>query len=284
MMKAYSLGLYEKAMPTGLSWEKMLECTAASGFDTLEISIDETDHRLSRLQWDATQRNYLRQLSASMGVPIKTMCLSGHRKYPLGSHDAQIRAKSLEIMEDAVHLATDLGVRIIQLAGYDVYYEDSDRDTVAWFGENLNKSVEYAAKHGVILGFETMETAFMDTVTKAMSWVDQVGSPYLGVYPDIGNLKNASVLYGSDLLEDIRRGNGRIFAAHLKETTPGVYRDMDFGTGHTEYEACIRVLWELGVRHFTGEFWFRQGSDYEQVTASASGFLRQKIESAVCKE
>mgnify|MGYP002514746735 FL=1 len=283
-MAAYSLGLYEKAMPTGLSWEKMLECTAASGFDTLEISVDESDYRLSRLQWDAQQRRNLRQLSATVGVPIKTMCLSGHRKYPFGSHDPEIRKRSLQIMEEAVNLATDIGVRIIQLAGYDVYYEESDADTVAWFGENLNKGVEYAAKHGVILGFETMETAFMDTVTKSMHWVDRVNSPYLGVYPDIGNLKNASVLYGTDLLEDIRRGSGHIFAAHLKETRPGIYRDMDFGTGHTEYEACIKLLWELGVRHFTGEFWFQQGRDYQQETAAASRFLRAKIESAICKE
>ena len=279
-MGAYSLGLYEKAMPTGLSWEKMLSCTADSGFDTLEISIDETDHRLSRLQWDASQRKALRQLSADAGVPIKTMCLSGHRKYPFGSRDPAIRARSLEIMEEAVNLAVDIGVRIIQLAGYDVYYEDTDADTVAYFYENLCKGVEYAAKNGVILGFETMETAFMDTVTKSMRWVDQVNSPYLGVYPDIGNLKNASVLYGSDLLEDIRRGSGHIFAAHLKETKPGIYRDMAFGTGHTEYEPCIKLLWQQGVRHFTGEFWFQKGDEYEKVTAAASKFLRNKIESA----
>ena len=279
-MGNYSLGLYEKAMPTGLSWEQMLACTAASGFDTLEISIDETDHRLSRLQWDAAQRKALRQLSVDAGVPIKTMCLSGHRKYPFGSHDPAIRARSLEIMEDAVNLATDIGVRIIQLAGYDVYYEDTDADTVAYFHENLCKGVEYAAKNGVILGFETMETAFMDTVTKSMHWVDQVNSPYLGVYPDIGNLKNASVLYGSDLLADIRTGTGHIFAAHLKETKPGIYRDMNFGTGHTEYEPCIKLLWEQGVRHFTGEFWYQQGDEYEKVTAAASKFLRNKIESA----
>ena len=282
-MGKYSLGLYEKAMPTGLSWEKMLECTAASGFDTLEISVDESDHRLARRDWDAAQRRQLRQLSESLGVPIKTMCLSGHRKYPFGSHDPELRKRSMKIMEEAVNLATDIGVRIIQLAGYDVYYEDSDRDTVAYFQENLNLGVEYAAKHGVILGFETMETAFMDTVTKSMRWVNQVNSPYLGVYPDIGNLKNASVLYGSDLLEDIRSGSGHIFAAHLKETEPGIYRDMDFGTGHTEYEACIKLLWELGVRHFTGEFWFKQGSDESRI-AAASRFLREKIESAVGKE
>ena len=52
------------------------------------------------------------------------MCLSGHRKYPLGSHDKEIQKKSLEIMKKAIDFAADLGIRIIQLAGYDVYYED----------------------------------------------------------------------------------------------------------------------------------------------------------------
>ncbi len=46
------------------------------------------------------------------------MCLSGHRKYPLGSHDKEIQKKSLEIMKKAIDFAADLGVRIIQLAGY----------------------------------------------------------------------------------------------------------------------------------------------------------------------
>ena len=44
------------------------------------------------------------------------------------------------------------------------------------------------------LGFETMETPFMDTVEKSMEYVNKINSPYLGVYPDIGNLKNASLL------------------------------------------------------------------------------------------
>ena len=40
-----------------------------------------------------------------------------------------------------------------------------------------------------MLGFETMETPFMDTVEKAMAYVKDVDQAYLGVYPDIGNLK-----------------------------------------------------------------------------------------------
>ena len=42
MDRAYTLGLYEKAMPSDLSWKEKLEAAKAAGFDFVEISIDET--------------------------------------------------------------------------------------------------------------------------------------------------------------------------------------------------------------------------------------------------
>ena len=101
-------------------------------------------------------------------------------------------------MEKAIRLAEDLGIRIIQLAGYDVYYEEGSEETRERFEENLKKAVEMAAKAGVMMGFETMETEFMNTVEKAMVYVNRVNSPYLNVYPDLGNVTNAAVTYGTD--------------------------------------------------------------------------------------
>ena len=53
--KNYRLGLYEKAMPDFESWEEKLLLTCETGFDWLEISIDETDKKLSRLDWNKAQ-------------------------------------------------------------------------------------------------------------------------------------------------------------------------------------------------------------------------------------
>ena len=58
----------------------------------------------------------------------------------------------MEIMEKAIRFACDTGVRIIQLAGYDVYYEEGGEDTRARFAENLHRCVEIAARYGVTLG------------------------------------------------------------------------------------------------------------------------------------
>lgn len=254
-MNAYSIGLYEKAMPASLSWKEKLECAKACGYDFVEISIDEKDEKLARLDWTPAERRELVELMQETGVPIRSMCLSGHRKYPLGSADPAVRARSMEIMEKAIQLADDLGIRIIQLAGYDVYYEDSTPETKAAFAENLKKAVELAAVKGVVLGFETMETEFMNTTWKSMFYVNMVNSPYLGVYPDSGNLTNAAVTYGTSVLDDLESGRGHIVALHLKETVPGKFREIPFLTGHVDFPAVIAKAWELGVRRFVTEMW-----------------------------
>lgn len=273
--KEYRLGLYEKSMPSTLTWVQKLTIAKNSGFDYLEISIDESDAKLARLDQPTDE---IKEAIQKTSVPISSMCLSGHRKYPLGSHDKEIQKKSLEIMKKAIDFAADLGIRIIQLAGYDVYYEDGDLYTNHDFETNLKKCVEMAAEKGIVLGFETMETPFMDTVEKAMRYVNLVSSPYLGVYPDIGNLKNASLLYGVDVDEDLMCGKGHIFASHLKETVPGKYREIPFGTGHTEFVKNIKTLKRLGVRMFVGEFWYVNNEDWEDVVKNAGIFLRDKLD------
>lgn len=256
MERTYTLGLYEKSMPSQLGWKEKLEAAKEAGFDFVEISIDETEEKLARLEMSGQERLELISIMKEAGLPIRTMCLSGHRKYPLGSSDPAVRGRGMEIMEKAIRLAEDLGIRIIQLAGYDVYYETSTDETKRLFGENLKKAADMAAKAGVALGFETMETEFMNTVEKAMKYVDLVSSMYLGVYPDIGNTTNAAKAYGGDVLEDLRLGRGHLAAMHLKETTPGVFREVPFGQGHVDFKSAIETAWELGVRKYVTEFWY----------------------------
>lgn len=282
-MSEYTLGLYEKALPADLSWEERLATAGELGFDYMELSVDETDARLERLSWDASQIDALRRAMRGTGVALESMCLSAHRRFPLGSHDPAVRARGLQIMQEAVVLARELGVRTIQLAGYDVYYEDGDADTRAWFAENLAKAVEMGAAGGVLLGFETMETPFMDTVEKAMAYVDLINSPYLGVYPDAGNLTNASLLYGTSVADDIATGRGHIIAAHMKETVAGAYREIPFSTGTTDYAGALDELIDQGVRRFVAEMWYVGQDGWRDDTSFASAYVRDKIDAAFAR-
>ena len=254
-MNQYAIGLYEKAMPKTMNWAQKLLCAKDCNYDFLEISIDETEDKLSRLNWTKEQRREIVDLMRNLDLPIRSMCLSAHRKYSLGSSEKTVRDRGMEIMEKAIAFADDLGIRIIQLAGYDVYYEEGNEKSRERFIENLEKATRMAATRGILMGFETMETEFMNTTEKAMRYVNLIGSPYLGVYPDSGNLTNASLLYNKGVVEDLETGRGHIVAMHLKETLPGVFREVPFLTGHVDFEAIIRKARDLGVRRFVTEMW-----------------------------
>ena len=277
-MRTYRLGLYEKSMPNTLSILEKFETAKKAGFDFIELSIDESDEKLKRLDWDMSTIKKIKEHMDHTGIYIQSICLSGHRKYPLGSIESNKSIKSLDIMEKAIILAHKLGVRYIQIAGYDAYYETSNEETRHKFLINLIKSVEIAAAYGVILAFETMETAFMNTVNKAMHYVNLLDSPYLKVYPDIGNITNAFDGDASLVVLDLVKGKGHTVAAHLKETKPGHFRNLDFGVGHTDYKACIKALFNQNVRIFVGEFWYLGEDNWFDKIVLANQFLRTQIE------
>lgn len=271
------LGLYEKSMPSSLSLEEKLKTAAQFGFDFLEISIDESEEKLARLKWSAAQRADLIDAMVRTGIPIKTMCLSGHRKFPIGSADEATRARGMAIMADAIDLASWLGVRIIQLAGYDCYYEPSTEATRAFFVDNLKICSELAAAQGVVLAFETMETEFMNTVEKAMQYVRLIDSPYLQVYPDLGNITNAALTYGGSVEGDLLSGRGHLVALHLKESLPGKFREIPYGSGHVDFDAAIATAKRLGVGLYLAEFWDTGKADWQDQITHAHKFLRSKL-------
>lgn len=277
--KKYVLGMYEKAVPATLSWEAKLTAAKTAGYDFVEISIDETEEKLSRLEKGNTEISRLLKAVETTGIPIRSMCLSGHRKYPLGSSDPGTEERSLSIMQGAIDLSLALGIRIIMLAGYDVYYEKSTPETAARFRKNLDRCVEMAEKAGVVLAFETMETPFMNTVAKAMAHVARINSPFLAVYPDIGNITNAALASHASVTDDLASGKGHLVGLHLKETVPGKYRNMMYGEGDVDFPAAIRTAWSLGVRRFVTEFWYLGEKNWEERLSFARKAMGDIIDS-----
>lgn len=69
-------------------------------------------------------------------------------------------------------------------------------------------------------------------------------------------------------------------ALHLKETVPGKYREIPFGTGHVDFDAIARKAWALGVRRYVGEFWYIGSADWKADLAFANTFLRRALDAA----
>jgi len=263
-MRRHPLGIYEKALPKDLNWPERLVLAKSCGFDFVEMSVDETDERLSRLAWSTEQRASLTAAMLETGVAIPSMCLSAHRRFPFGSRDETVRERARDIMTQAIRLARDLGIRTIQLAGYDVYYEEHDEGTQQRFAEGLRWAVEQAAAAQVMLAVEIMDTAFMNSIAKWKKWDQMLASPWFSVYPDIGNLS----AWGNDVSAELALGIDRIAAIHLKDTypvtpdSPGQFRDVPFGEGCVDFPAVFSTLQKLNYRGaFLIEMWTEKAKE-----------------------
>ena len=130
------------------------------------MSVDESEDRLARLDWSLADRMEIISAIQKTGVRIPTLCLSAHRRFPFGSHDSDTRQQARIIMQKALRLAQDLGIRTIQLAGYDVYYEPQIDETIAWFDDAMAWAAEQAAAAQVMCAVEIMDTPFINYFCK----------------------------------------------------------------------------------------------------------------------
>lgn len=239
---AVPIGIYEKALPADFSWEGRLDMASSAGFNFVEISIDESDERLSRLTWAASERAELRTAINNTGVPILTMGVSGHRKFPLGSSSKAARDRAVDMLYRAIDLASDIGVKIIQVMGYDVFYEPSNDETQSRYLDGLKLGAKRAGTAGVMLGVENVDVEFSESIERVMQIVHAVGSPWLNIYPDMGNLAAA----GYDPVSQLRLGEGHIVALHVKDATPGNYRGVVFEKGDVPFRSVFQAISDIG--------------------------------------
>jgi L-ribulose-5-phosphate 3-epimerase len=266
------VGLYEKALPDAMSWEERLAAAGRAGYDFIEISIDESDGRLSRLDWSASERAALRRSISNTGVKIMSMCLSGHRKYPLGSHIPELRRQGQDILRKAIDFAGDVGLRVVQVMGYDVFYETSDEETGANFIDGLKLGTRWAEQAGVMLGLENLDTPYVENLSTALSIIREIDSPWLRLYPDIGNLAAAGY-YPPD---EITLAKGQLLGVHVKDAMPKVIRGIPFEKGIVPFRETFQALVKTGFWGLIGiEIWgsMHTGEDPVASVAAARRFV-----------
>lgn len=278
------IGIYEKATPKDINWRERLFFAKEVGFDFIEMSIDETDERLARLNWTKDERKGIVDAIYETDVKILSICLSGHRRFPFGSKDPIIRNTAMMIMQKTIDLASDLGVRCIQLAGYDVYYEEKSVYSREHFIKNLQIAVAMASAKGVVLAIEIMDDPFINSISKFEQIKNQIASPYLQVYPDLGNL---SAWPANNPGYELEKGISAISQIHIKDTLavtadfPGKFKEVPFGQGCVDFDGCLQTLKRLNFNGpFVIEMWSETSPQPKIAIEQAKQFIMPKLKEA----
>jgi len=272
-LKDLPFGLYEKSINPALCWEDKFKLIKDAGYDYFEIAVDATQEKLSRLDNRGEQLR-IRRASESLDTPLYTMAFTANRFFPLGSEDAEIRTEGIRLMKKALDFASFVGAKTINIASYDVYEKPGNFVTQGLFMESLKRCVDHAAIRGVIISLETMDSVFMDTVKKAMEYIRAIDSAFLQIGADPGNI----TAMGHNPVTDIPAGGKHIVEVEFKDTRPGIVRDIFFGEGTVDFDACFKMLSDIGYQGFlAAEMWYHEGAENQPDIYKARKFLKEKM-------
>jgi L-ribulose-5-phosphate 3-epimerase len=130
-----------------------------------------------------------------------------------------------------------------------------------------------------MLGLENLDTPFVDNIGKALTIIHEIDSPWLRLYPDIGNLAAAGYCPPQELL----LAKGLLLGIHVKDALPRVIRGVPFGEGIVPFQETFRALVQTGFWGLIGvEMWgqMHAGQDPMACVASARQFVDRLMSEA----
>lgn len=274
-MKKTKIGIYEKALTDDTNLYNVLNLLRETRFDYLEISIDDSKDRLQRLEMSEAEKNSLRQFMDEEELCIYSIVLSANRSFPIGSKDEEIRTRGIEIIKKAIDLSYNLNIPVIQIAGYYSFFTDTrDGQERNRFINALKEITKYSAWKGVMLGLENMDGRDVLSIDDSMKIIEDVSSPWLQLYPDIGNL----VANGFCLENELKDISRNILSIHLKDARKNEFRRVTFGQGEVNFKLAADLLQnDMYQGNYTIEMWNDGNSDSLKIVNETLEFIKKEM-------
>lgn len=209
----------------------------------------------------------IREASEATSMPIHGLVDMKHWQIRLSSPDPQVRDNGRQILDRAIADAKTFGGDSVLLVPGKVAGDDETHDHV-WNRSiaEIRKSIPVAARLGVRILIENVWNGFCETPDQLKDYIDEINSPWVGVYFDIGN---AQKFAPSE--QWIKTLGARIVKLDIKDW--GIENGFcKIGEGDVDWKAVNEALAEIGFSGWsTAEV---QGGDRERLADIAQRMER----------
>ena len=251
------------SFPGEMSIAQCIDLAKKAGFEGIELALS-ADGELSLSSTDEELAEIKRKADEA-GMEIASIATGLFWQFSLTSNREDIREKAKQVVKREIDIAAKLGVdRILVCPGtvgvdfkpdevvpdagnieffagsevidYDVAYARSQ--------EALKELAPYAEEKGVVICIENIWNKFLLSPLEFRNFIDEIGSPYVQVYLDVGNM----VLFGYPE-QWIKILGNRIKRIHFKDFRRGTAQLMGFVellTGDVSWNKVVEVLHNTG--------------------------------------
>ncbi len=242
-------GINVWSFPAGMSQADCIRLAAATGYDSIELSLDATGD----LSLESTDAEIIafRTLADELGIEISSLATGLFWGTPLTHDDPAIREKARETVRFQLKAAKLLGVdAILVVPGcvnarfiegcaempYDVVY---DRALEAM--QELKADAEAA---GVVIALENVWNKFLLSPLEMRDFIDKVGSDYVKVYFDVGNTQ--FIGFPEHWIKILGSRIARIHMKDFKEAIGNLDGFCELLEGNVNFPAVMNALREVG--------------------------------------
>ena len=213
-----------------LSFEETFSKAKEIGFDGIEICIggNYREHRL----WSDAGIDEIKALAEKVGIETPSLSPGGFTSYTFAHPDDERRAEGIAMLQHLAETCPTLGAKVILVPFFGDGKIQKEHITAARFTDGLKRAAETAEKYSVFLALESTLNA-----DEHLQIIDQVGSPSVGVYYDMGNATS----FGYDSAKEIRQLGKAIVQMHIKDTGGN-----HAGEGAVDFPAVIKATHAIG--------------------------------------
>jgi L-ribulose-5-phosphate 3-epimerase len=261
----------------GTSMAEAMHIAKDAGFDGIEFCL-AADGEVSLV---STERELLeiKKRAADLGLDIPSLASWLPWESPITSNDPVKRSKGKDIARKQIETAAILGAKTAlivpgyvgvdfvpnsEICDYEVVYERAL--------EAIYELAEDAKQANVMIGVENVWNKFLLSPLEMRGFVDQINSPFVGVYFDVGN-----VLLTGYPEHWIRILGSRIKNVHFKDyrRNPGGFNAfVDLLAGDVNYPAVMEALEGIGYTGYcTAEMMPTYKHHTEQIIYNTSGAM-----------
>lgn len=176
--------------PPNYTVKACIEHAKLAGYDGIEINMEEGKKAIPALRIDSTKEEIeeILKMAQSNNIPISSVATALHWKYPLTDDDKKIRDKGIEIVEKMIDAAKILHTDAILVVPGVVNERVSYAKAYERSKEALKILSRKAEEAKVYIGIENVWNKFLLSPLEMKRFIDEVGSPYVRFYFDVGNV------------------------------------------------------------------------------------------------
>ncbi len=278
------ISLFSFSETTDVRW--MFEHAKKAGYDGVEPVMSESGY----LNPSTSEKDILamKRMAEDLGLEIPSVGVWSLWENNLVSDQETIRNKAFSIVQKQIEAAHLLGAdTILVVPGYvgcsfaskpekiryDVAYERSQNA--------LSRLSQDAQQAGVSIGIENVWNRFLLSPLETRRFLDEIGSDYVGMYLDVGN-----VIYTGYPEQWIELLAGRIKKLHMSDyrfDQAGIGAFVDLFAGDVDFPAVAEAIAKIGYDDYLTLEMLPNYKQFPEVSLYADKYAMNKITELVAQ-